>query len=275
MRLKATARAVLTDDGKLEVSSATTDIGTGTYTIMTQIAAEVLGLPIDVVSFRLGDSSLPQAPIQGGSFTAASVGSAVQAACDKVREKLLRLAQALPASMFAGAKVNEVRFENGFMTSTREPSQRVSLLELMRSSGVSRIDETVSAELDEETEKRYAMYIHSAVFAEVRVDVDFGTVRATRIVDAVAAGRIINPKTAASQVSGGVVWGVAMALHEESLVDHALGRFMNHNYAEYHVPVNADIEVIDVIFVEEHDHLINPLGVKGWAKSASWVRPRR
>jgi xanthine dehydrogenase YagR molybdenum-binding subunit len=107
------------------------------------------------------------------------------------------------------------------------------------------------------------MYIHSAVFAEVRVDSDFGSVRVTRVVDAVAAGRILNPKTAASQVAGGVVWGIGMALHEETLVDHRLGRFMNHNLAEYHVPVSADIRDIDVIFVDERDDIINPLGVKG------------
>jgi xanthine dehydrogenase YagR molybdenum-binding subunit len=93
--------------------------------------------------------------------------------------------------------------------------------------------------------------------------VDFGTVRVTRVVNAVAAGRILNPKTARSQVLGGVVWGISMALHEETLADHNLGRFMNHNYAEYHVPVHADVQDIEVIFVDERDDIINPLGVKG------------
>jgi xanthine dehydrogenase YagR molybdenum-binding subunit len=133
----------------------------------------------------------------------------------------------------------------------------------MREGGVDRIEEEASSKLDEETEKRYAMYIHSGVFAEVRVDADFGTVRVSRIVDAVAAGRILNPKTARSQVLGGVVGGIGMALHEETLADHNLGRFMNHNFADYHIPVNADVQDIDVIFVDERDDIINPLGVKG------------
>ena len=112
-------------------------------------------------------------------------------------------------------------------------------------------------------QRKCAHFTHSAVFAEVKVDEELGIVRVTRVVNAVAAGRILNPKTARSQILGGVVWGIGMALHEETLTDHRLGRFMNHNLAEYHVPVNADIHEIDVIFVEEQDDEINPLGVKG------------
>jgi xanthine dehydrogenase YagR molybdenum-binding subunit len=107
------------------------------------------------------------------------------------------------------------------------------------------------------------MYTHSAIFAEVRVDEDLGTIQVTRVVDAVAGGRILNPKTARSQVLGGVVWGIGMALHEETYTDHKLGRFMNHNYAEYHVPVNADVREIDVVFIDERDDVVNPLGAKG------------
>ena len=106
-------------------------------------------------------------------------------------------------------------------------------------------------------------YTHSAIFAEVKVDEELGVIRVTRIVNAVAAGRILNPKTARSQILGGVVWGIGMALHEETMIDHRFGRFMNHNIAEYHVPVNADIHDIDVIFVDEQDDKVNPLGVKG------------
>jgi xanthine dehydrogenase YagR molybdenum-binding subunit len=104
---------------------------------------------------------------------------------------------------------------------------------------------------------------HSAVFAEVRVDQDLGTIQVSRIVSAVAAGRIINPKTARSQIMGAVVWGIGMALEEETFIDHTLGRYMNHDIAEYHIPVNADVNEIDVIFVEEHDDIVNPLGAKG------------
>ena len=118
--------------------------------------------------------------------------------------------------------------------------------------------------LDPKVEQlRYTGYTHSAVFVEVRVDEELGAVRVTRVVDAVAAGKILNPKTARSQVVGGVVWGIGMALHEETMPDHNLGRFMNHNLAEYHVPVNADVHDIDVIFVPEHDDKASPIGVKG------------
>jgi xanthine dehydrogenase YagR molybdenum-binding subunit len=106
-------------------------------------------------------------------------------------------------------------------------------------------------------------YTHSAVFAEVKVDEELGTIRVTRVVNAVAAGRVVNPITARSQVLGGVVWGIGMALEEESVIDQHFGRFMNHNLAEYHVPVNADVHDIDVIFVEENDAIVNPLGIKG------------
>jgi xanthine dehydrogenase YagR molybdenum-binding subunit len=101
------------------------------------------------------------------------------------------------------------------------------------------------------------------VFVEVKVDEDFGTVQVTRVVSAIAAGRILNPKTARSQILGGVVWGIGMALEEESVIDQNYGRIMNHNLAEYHVPVNADVHDIQVIFVEEHDDIVNPIGVKG------------
>jgi xanthine dehydrogenase YagR molybdenum-binding subunit len=235
---RASARAVLSADGRLTVSSATADIGTGTYTIMTQIAAETLGLPIENVTFQLGDSALSAAPIEGGSWTASSVGSAVKAACDKLRERLFDLARRL------------------------DDSRAVSLTDVMRHSGIETIEEEATSEPSKKQED-YALYSHSAVFAEVQVDEDLGTVRVTRIVSAVAGGRVLNPKTARSQILGSIVWGIGMALEEESVLDHAFGRFMTHNLADYHIPVNADVHDIDVIFVDEHDEVINPLGAKG------------
>jgi xanthine dehydrogenase YagR molybdenum-binding subunit len=262
MREKASARAVLTAAGKLEVASATTDIGTGTYTIMSQIAADSLGLAIEDVTFMLGDSSLPPAPIEGGSWTAASVGSAVKEACDAVRGRLYRYARELDDSPFADSHIEDVTFTEGRLRLTRDPSIALSISEVMRHANVATIEEEVSSAAGKES-KQYAMYVHSAIFAEVRVDEDFGTIRVTRVVNAVAGGRILNPKTARSQILGGVVWGIGMALHEETFTDHNLGRFMNHNYAEYHVPVNADVHEIEVIFVDERDEVVNPLGAKG------------
>jgi xanthine dehydrogenase YagR molybdenum-binding subunit len=110
---------------------------------------------------------------------------------------------------------------------------------------------------------RYARYAHTAVFCEVKVDEELGVIEVARAVTAVAGGRIINPKTARSQIIGGLVWGIGMALQEENVIDHKFGRIMNHNLAEYHVPVNADVQDLDVIFVEEDDEIVNPIGVKG------------
>jgi xanthine dehydrogenase YagR molybdenum-binding subunit len=258
----ATARAVLSADGRLEVSSATEDIGTGTYTIMTQIAAETLGLPIEQVRFQLGDSSLGKAPVEGGSFTASSVGSAVRAACLELQEKLLGCAAAMEGSPLAGADLADMLFADGAMRLRNAPESSVSFAEAMQHANIDVIEATTPAKPDQ-SRQQYSCYAHSAVLAEVLVDEDFGTVRVNRVASAVAGGRIINPKTARSQIMGGIVWGIGMALEEESVLDHAFGRFINHDLAKYHIPVNADVNEIDVLFVEERDEIVNPLGAKG------------
>src|SRR5262249_40765356 len=240
MQLTAGAKAVLTADGKLNVSSATSDIGTGTYTIMTQIAAETLGLPVENGTFGLGDSSLSRAPVEGGSLTAATVGSAVKAVCDQARERLFKLAQKVENSPLADARFDEVRFSDGRIGLSGDASRSVSIADAMRHGGVSSIEEEAAASPDERKRSQYALNSHSAVFAEVKVDQDLGVIQVTRIVSAVAAGRVLNPKTARSQVMGGIVWGIGVALEEESVMDQNFGRFINHNLAEYHVPVNAD-----------------------------------
>ncbi len=260
---KASAKATLSLDGKLVVGSATTDIGTGTYTIMTQIAAETLGVPLEDVTFKLGDSSLPQSPVEGGSWTASTNGSAVKLVCDAVGEKLLKFAQKMDDSPFANAKFEDVNFVEGRIKLKSDSSQSVSYTDAMRSGEVDVIEEEVTSLPAWIKQSDYARYTHSAIFAEVKIDEDLGVIRVTRVVNAVAGGRILNPKTARSQILGGVVWGISMALHEETYTDHNFGRFMNHNFGEYHVPVNADIHDIEVIFVEEHDEIVNPIGVKG------------
>lgn len=261
MHLEASARAVLNIDGSLTVSSATEDIGTGTYTIMTQIAADSLGLPMEKVTFKLGDSSLPNAPVEGGSFTALSVGSAVKAVCDDLAQKLFLLARDIKNSPLAKMELKDVIFADERISSRSDPSRAVSFQDAMWQGKVERLEEEGSAKRADEAEK-YAHWAHSAVFAEVKVDEDLGSVHVSRVVSAVAAGRILNPKTARSQVMGGVVWGIGMALEEEGVIDEKFGRIMTHNLADYHVPVNADVHDIDVIFVEEHDRF-NPLGAKG------------
>jgi len=262
MQVEAAARAELTADGRLTLSSATADIGTGAYTIMTQIAADALGLPISNVRFVLGDSTLPASPIEGGSWTAASVGSAVKAACDKVRKRLFDLARGLDGSPFAAAAIDDVTFVDGHMRSSIAGGQALSLSDVMRRSGISSLEEQASTE-PSKIQEDYSLYTHSAVFVEVRVDEELGSVTIPRVVSAVAGGRVLNPKTARSQIAGSIVWGIGMALQEESVLDHAIGRFMTHNLADYHVPVHADVHDVDVIFVDERDEVVNPLGAKG------------
>ncbi len=262
-QMTAGAKAVLSADGKLKVSSATSDIGTGTYTIMTQIAAETLGLPLENVTFGLGDSSMPQSPVEGGSLTAATVGSAVKAVCERLRERLFKLAQKVENSPLAVAGLEDVTFSDGRICLNSDASKFMPITDAMRHGGVSDIEEETTISPDKRKQSQYDMKTHSAVFAEVKVDQDLGVIQVTRVVSAVAAGRILNPKTARSQVMGGIVWGIGMALEEESVMDQNFGRFINHNLAEYHVPVNADAHEIDVVFVEERDTIVNPLGVKG------------
>ena len=138
----------------------------------------------------------------------------------------------------------------------------VPLAELLRQANEP-IKAKVTSVPDPKVEKRFAHNTHSAVFAEVRLDEELGMLRVARVVSAVAAGRILNPKTAGSQIMGAVVGGIGMALHEEAVIDHRYGRVINHNFAEYHVPVNADVHDIEVIFVDEREDHLNPLGVKG------------
>ena len=258
MQMPASARATLTADGRLIVASATCDIGPGTATAMTQIAAEALGLDPAQVIFKLGDSSLPKAPLQGGSFTVSSVGSAVQEACQALAAQLCDAARQLPDAPFTDGSA--LRFVDGRVQQGDDTRRAVELSTLLARHGS--LEAEVQAQPSKQRE-RYASATHSAVFVEVQVDEQLGTVRVTRVVSAIAAGRVVNPKTARSQILGGVVWGVGMALHEEAMIDHGLGRCMNHNLADYHLPVHADIGDIEVIFVEEEDQIVNPLGSKG------------
>ena len=263
MQTKAAAKAVLTSDGKLMVGSGTSDIGTGTYTIMTQIAAETLGLPIHNVTFKLGDTSLPEAPLEGGSLTASSVGTAVQAVCATIKEKVFKLAKKLNKSPFSGADLKEVTFDDGQIFLNSDTSKTISVADVMKQSGEVSIEEEATTTPNILHMLEYSFNSHSAVFVEVRVDEDFGTVEVSRVVTAIAGGKILNPKTARSQILGAVVWGISAALEEESVMDNNFGRFMNHNLAEYHMAVNKDINDIEVIFVEEKDEVINKLGIKG------------
>jgi xanthine dehydrogenase YagR molybdenum-binding subunit len=258
----ASARIVLKLDGTANVMSATSDIGPGTYTVMTMIAAEYLGMNPDKVKFELGDSKFPQAPSQGGSQTTSSVGSAVYGAALAIGARLLTLANADTNSPLKNAAAADVEMMDGRLRLKSDQSRSVDIADVMRRNNLTEITETFTSQPSPERNK-YALMAHGAQFVEVKVDPDVGTVRVTRAIEVTACGKIINPKASHSQEIGGVVWGIGMALHEHTEIDHRYGRIMNPNLQHYHVPVNADIHMIETMFVEEDDKVVNPLGVKG------------
>jgi xanthine dehydrogenase YagR molybdenum-binding subunit len=261
LQMPASARIVLTANGHAEVATAASDIGTGTYTIMAQVTADAMGVPIDSVTVRLGDSTLPPCPLEGGSWIAASVSHAIIGAADEVRGELLRIAKTMPGTPFADAAAADVVLSNGKLARKSDVARSVPIADVMRHGKLERIERLKDHTFADIS--KYAHNTHSAVFAEVKIDEQIGIIRVTRVVSAVAAGRILNPKTAGNQIVGSVVGGIGMALHEETLIDHAFGRIVNANIAEYHVPVHADVHDIKVIFVDEPDSIINPLGMKG------------
>ncbi len=262
MQMPASAKITLRPDGTATVSSATSDIGPGTYTVMTMIAAEFLGLQLDQVSFELGDTRQPKAPAQGGSWTTSSVGSAVRGAALAITAKLLALAQRDAHSPLQGASADDVEMLDGRLQRKSDTARGVDIAGLMRSTGTDEITEVYKSTPSPERDK-YASLAHGAQFVEVKVDPDLGTVQVTRVIEITACGKILNPLASHSQEIGGVVWGIGMALEEGTEVDHRTGRFMNANLQHYHVPVNADIHAIETVFVEEDDTIVNPLGVKG------------
>jgi xanthine dehydrogenase YagR molybdenum-binding subunit len=261
-QMPANARITFKVDGTAHVASATSDIGPGTYTVITMIAAEYLGLRPEQVKFELGDTKFPRAPSQGGSWTTSSVGSAVYGAALAVGAKLLSLANREAGSPLKTAAASDLEMLDGRLQLKSDPSRFVSVSDVMKRNHLTEITETFESRPSPEREK-YALLAHGAQFVEVKVDPDLGTIRVTRAIEVTACGKIINPKASHSQEIGGVVWGIGMALQEATEIDHRYGRIMNPNLQHYHVPVNADVHEIETLFVEEDDKVVNPLGVKG------------
>jgi xanthine dehydrogenase YagR molybdenum-binding subunit len=224
-------------DVSASIELAASDLGTGTYTILAQTAAETLGLPISKIGIRIGDSALPPAAGSVGSVGASSFANAVYEGCLKAMSELQ-------------AKSNR----QWFAAPTVE--------QLMEAANLTEFQTRVDAKPLPEAEK-YSSHSFNANFAEVRVNASTGMVRVNRIVAAHGAGRILNPKTANSQVIGGCIWGVGQALTEESLLDPRWGNFVTRSYADYHIPSNLDIGEIKTVFIEEEDKFVNKLGVKG------------
>lgn len=233
-RSPASARATMNHDGTVVVASGSHEMGMGTATVMRQLAAEILGIPVERVRFAYGDTSLPQAPISAGSMTAASVGSAVFGATNALKDKLAALGATKPDDY--------------------TPTLAKHYLD--------KVEAQFDAKPDPD-EEHYSAQAFGAHFAEVTVDPDLGLVRVPRMVSAFAAGRVLNAKTARSQYLGGIVQGIGMALLEQTRLDTRLGSFTNVTFAEYLCPVNADIRNLEVILVPEEDPHVNPIGAKG------------
>ncbi|MYS87671.1 xanthine dehydrogenase family protein molybdopterin-binding subunit [Embleya scabrispora] len=245
----AAAYAELRVDGTAVIGVASHDIGTGTYTVLGQIAADVLGLPPERIIVRLGDTDLPEAPPSIGSQTVAYVGPAIRRACEAVRDDLLAAAVADPESPLYRREIGAIEF-----------GPRTYVAELARIG-----EPSVSAvgHHHPDANSRYAVHSFGAHFAEVAVDALTGTVRVRRMVGAFDVGRVINPRTARSQLLGGMTFGLAQALMEATVIDPRRGHVVEPHLAGYHLPVNADIGTLDVLFVGEPDPHISDLGARG------------
>jgi xanthine dehydrogenase YagR molybdenum-binding subunit len=274
-----TARARLYADGHAVVQAGATDLGTGTYTVMTQVAADSLGLPIEKVRFELGDTQLPTAPNSGGSVAAGTVSSSVYLACQDVWQKLIKAAVIDRKSPLYRAKPEDVAVEKGRLFLKKDPQKGEAFGELMKRGEMTDIEgmaqgkygsgyeDAAAAKNADPTQKdqagHHSMHSFGAHFCEVRVDMDLGTIRVSKWVSVIGAGRILNAQTARSQIIGGAIFGIGSALMEETIRDQNFSRYTNADLAGYHVPVNADIPDMTVEFVEEHDPYINAMGVKG------------
>ncbi len=274
----AAVRIRLKPDGSARVSIAAHEIGNGAYTVIGQAAAERLGLKPEDVAVELGDSALPAGPVAGGSNTTASTTSAVVKACDAIRDKLFHAASAAADSPLAGRPVSDFALSDGAITAG---NAAVPLEQAFRQLGQSVIEEyaeSIPRSMSPESMERLyhghatltggpegekVAFAFGAQFVEVRVHALTREIRVPRAVGAFAAGRIINARTARSQLMGGMIWGISSALFEATEIDKRAARYVNDNLADYLIPVNADIQTVEVIIVPETDDWVNPLGVKG------------
>ena len=248
--------------GRMFVGAGTQDLGTGTYTIMAQQAAAGLGIDPSLVEVKLGDSTLPKAPVSGGSQSSASVLPAIQDATTQLKLKLADLAASDTASPLHGLRNEDIDAKEGKLFNKNNPSQSDSLADLLARNGNKPVEATGSAEPSQDKDSM-SSNSWGAVFAEVAVDKYTHMVKVRRVVATYDIGTLLNQKTGLNQLMGGIVWAVSFALYEEAHVDPVYGRVANESLAEYHVPVNADIGEIDVTVLGIPDIKFNPLGSRG------------
>jgi len=261
------ARAVMLADGSVTVQSATMDIGPGTGTAMTRIAAKVLGVNAKKIRFESGHSALPDAPGQNGSSTIPSVGSAVHVACEALKDKLIGLAREMPRGNRTGSQEWSGIVRNGEVFGSADDKEGVSYADILKYHHLNELEVTEESKSGAERDQ-YSMYSFGCHFVEVLVNPLTGEVRVTRVVTCADVGAIINYKTARSQSIGGIVGGIGMALMEHSAMDHRFGRYVTTDFASYHIPVHADVPAIEVYYIDKPDVHVNPIGSKGLGEIA-------
>jgi xanthine dehydrogenase YagR molybdenum-binding subunit len=258
-RGKASAKVRLLADGTAEVSSATQDLGTGTWTVLSMVGAEYLGLPVDRIRPALGDTMFPPAPVSGGSQTVASVGTAIRKAAESAVQKLIRLAVSNAKSPLHGLAPETVSYNAGYLAAD---NRRVPFADVLNSVDRSAVEavETVDAL---PPEGKYVYHSFGAQFCELKVNRYTAEVRVQRVTTVMDIGKVVNLKTARSQIMGGIVFGIGLALLEQSLLETGSGRFANANISEYLVATNADVPYIDVTFIDKPDLIFSPVGARG------------
>ncbi len=258
----SSARVRIRQDGIAIAESSTHDLGTGTYTVLTQIVCETLGLPPERVEVQIGDTNLPKAMVSGGSSTVMSVGSSIQGAARAALAKLIEVARADSRSPLYGVSADQAVARDGRLALKGDSAKGETYKDILTRAGVKEVEGSYDTQFNDK-EKKFSSHAFGAHFAEVRVDPDFGEVRLARFTGVFDVGRVMNMKTGRSQMQGGIIMGIGMALMEETVLDENRGIIVNRDLAEYHVPVNADVPPIDVVLLENFDEHASPIGAKG------------
>ena len=258
----ASVRIVLSNDGKLLLECAVSDMGPGTTTSMTKIAAEAMQMPIAKIKFKLGDSDLPPGPSQGGSGTTSTVGSAVDLACKTVQQKLKELAIQF-APVFAGMTADALDVKNEMVCIKTDATKNIDMVGLLKLANQEKIDLTISSAGKTPEQLKFTSNSFSCHFVKVAVNSKDGNIKVLEVVTTGDAGKIISPKTARSQMLGGVVGGIGMALSEKLEIDHTTGQITNASFGDYHVPLHSQIPKTDAWFVNKPDMNMNEIGAKG------------
>lgn len=265
-RFSANANVELRDDGSARVACCTQDIGTGTYTVLAQITADKIGVPVNNVEVALGDTRLPKGPISGGSMATASVVPAVLQAADNAIASLLEVATQTPGSPLEKRKPDELAVEGArvYVKADGAASRRISFADLLKQANLRMISgDGHSAATFGVKGQRFSLNSFGAHFVEITWQPEIARLRVSRVVTVMDAGRIINTLAGRNQIEGGIVWGIGMALMEHTSYDRRSGAPINSNYADYVVPVNADVPPLEVHFLDYPDKEVNPLGARG------------